>query len=36
MGKKETVIKADTWAFTDENNKILPKKLGDYIKNSHN
>ena len=36
MGKKETIIKADTWAFTDENNKILPKKLGDYIKDSHN
>ncbi|MFR2414401.1 MAG: phage/plasmid primase, P4 family [Veillonella nakazawae] len=33
MGKK---VKADTWEFTNEKGAILPKKLGEYIKERYN
>ena len=33
MGKK---VKADTWEFTNEKGTILPKKLGEYIKERYN
>lgn len=33
MGKN---IKADTWEFTNEKGAILPKKLGEYIKERYN
>lgn len=33
MGKK---VKADTWEFTNEKGMILPKKLGEYIKERYN
>lgn len=33
MGKK---VKVDTWEFTNEKGTILPKKLGEYIKERYN
>lgn len=33
MGKN---VKADTWEFTNEKGAILPKKLGEYIKERYN
>ena len=33
MGKN---VKADTWEFTNEKGTILPKKLGEYIKERYN